>query len=274
VEILQLPAHRSSCHSRPCSIFVNRNSTIAPSLLSLPCRAQLSTAKPQLSIICHLKRLSQIPDWRPFYTSLLVFSSQAGFQLSFELPVIQLSWVWVLYYDRRSVGQSVLVSSTHLGLTTRFLLLSDSCGFVDVGRSLWREDGSAVYNCCWTSPAQSFSGPCLGSSLYSLGADPTENTVSNNSCNVIGGYLAIARISLVCLFVSAGTCLPSSYLATAAVHRITAQQRVCMPAPEVRRTHVETLCILVQITLFLSYYLLLLPLLALPVPSLYSGGLI
>jgi hypothetical protein len=59
----------------------------------------------------------------------------------------------------RSVGQSVLVSSTHLGLTTRFLLLSDSCVFVDVGRSLWRENGSAVYSCCWTSPAQSFLGP-------------------------------------------------------------------------------------------------------------------
>jgi hypothetical protein len=24
------------------------------------------------------------------------------------------------------------------------------------GRSLWREDGCAVYNCCWSSPAQSF----------------------------------------------------------------------------------------------------------------------
>jgi hypothetical protein len=35
-----------------------------------------------------------------------------------------------------SVGQSVLVSSTHLGLTIRFLLLSDSCGFVDVKCSL------------------------------------------------------------------------------------------------------------------------------------------
>jgi hypothetical protein len=60
--------------------------------------------------------------------------------------------------DRRSVGQSFLVSSPHLGLTTRFLLLSDSCGFADVGRSLWRENGSAVYNCCWFSPAQSFLG--------------------------------------------------------------------------------------------------------------------
>jgi hypothetical protein len=31
---------------------------------------------------------------------------------------------------------------------TRFLLLSDSCGFVDMGRCLLREDGSVVYNCC------------------------------------------------------------------------------------------------------------------------------
>jgi hypothetical protein len=28
-----------------------------------------------------------------------------------------------------------------------------------MGRSLWREDGSVVYFCCWLSPVQSFSGP-------------------------------------------------------------------------------------------------------------------
>jgi hypothetical protein len=53
--------------------------------------------------------------------------------------------------------------------------LSDSCGFVDLGRPLWRDDGSAVCNCYWSSPAQSFLGPspiglvaifyCLDSSL-------------------------------------------------------------------------------------------------------------
>jgi hypothetical protein len=32
-----------------------------------------------------------------------------------------------------------------------------SYGFVDVRRPLWREDGSVVYNCCWSSPPQSFS---------------------------------------------------------------------------------------------------------------------
>jgi hypothetical protein len=63
-----------------------------------------------------------------------------------------------LSYDRRSVGQSISVSTTHLGPKIRFLLLSDSCGFVDVGRCLWQEDGSVIYNCCWSSPAQPFSG--------------------------------------------------------------------------------------------------------------------
>jgi hypothetical protein len=63
-----------------------------------------------------------------------------------------------LHYNRRSAGQSVLEQSTHLGLTTRSWLLSDTSGFVGLGRSLWREE-SAVCNCCWPLPAQSFSGP-------------------------------------------------------------------------------------------------------------------
>jgi hypothetical protein len=42
---------------------------------------------------------------------------------------------------------------------TWFLLLSDSCGFVDVVRPLWRKTGTVLYNCCWSSSAQSFSGP-------------------------------------------------------------------------------------------------------------------
>jgi hypothetical protein len=46
----------------------------------------------------------------------------------------------------------------HLGLTTSFSLLSGTCGLVDVGRSLRRDSESAVYNCCWYSPAQSFLG--------------------------------------------------------------------------------------------------------------------
>jgi hypothetical protein len=43
-------------------------------------------------------------------------------------------------YDQRTVGQSALVSCTHLGPKTRILLLSDSCRFVDTGRPLWQGD--------------------------------------------------------------------------------------------------------------------------------------
>jgi hypothetical protein len=65
----------------------------------------------------------------------------------------------MLCNDRLSVSQSVLVSSTHLVLKIAFLFLSDSCEFVDVGRPIWREDGSVVYCCCWSLPAQLLSGP-------------------------------------------------------------------------------------------------------------------
>jgi hypothetical protein len=47
-----------------------------------------------------------------------------------------------LCYYQWSVGQPVLVPSPHLGPKTTFLLLSDSCGFVDVRLPLRLEDGS------------------------------------------------------------------------------------------------------------------------------------
>jgi hypothetical protein len=39
----------------------------------------------------------------------------------------------MLIYNRRSVGQSILVSGSHLESVTRFLFLSDYCRFLDVG---------------------------------------------------------------------------------------------------------------------------------------------
>jgi hypothetical protein len=101
-----------------------------------------------------------------------------------------LNWVRVLCYDRRSVGKSVLLSSTHLGLTTRFLLLSDSCGFVDVKRSLWREDESVVYSCCWPLPAQSYSGPSpvgLVTIVYCLRVETSLFVASSDSQGYGGG---------------------------------------------------------------------------------------
>jgi hypothetical protein len=64
--------------------------------------------------------------------------------------------------DRRSVCQYVLVLGTHLGPKTRFLLLSDSCGFVYVG-ALSDERAGLTY-----------------SSLCNLGTDLIENTISNS----------------------------------------------------------------------------------------------
>jgi hypothetical protein len=60
---------------------------------------------------------------------------------------------------RRTVSRPVCLGMKHpSGVYNQFLLLSDICWFVDVGRSLLREDGSDVYSRLWSSPAHTFSG--------------------------------------------------------------------------------------------------------------------
>jgi hypothetical protein len=64
------------------------------------------------------------------------------------------------------------------------------CGFVDLGRPLWREDGSVVYNCCWPSAAQSFSGPSpvgLVAIFYCLGFETSLFVASYDSQGHGGG---------------------------------------------------------------------------------------
>jgi hypothetical protein len=63
-------------------------------------------------------------------------------------------------------GQSSCLSWCQT-LMARVLLLSDSCGFADVGLPLWREDWSVLYNPCWAFQAQSFLGP-IPSGLMTL----------------------------------------------------------------------------------------------------------
>jgi hypothetical protein len=45
------------------------------------------------------------------------------------------------------------------GAYDQIFIIINSCVFFHVGRYLWRDDGSVIYNCCWTSPAQSWSSP-------------------------------------------------------------------------------------------------------------------
>jgi hypothetical protein len=69
-----------------------------------------------------------------------------------------------LYYDRQSVGQSVLVSSPLLGPATNFspsLFDYSFRQFVDAGRPLWREVGSVLFSSCRASPAQPFSDQAI-----------------------------------------------------------------------------------------------------------------
>jgi hypothetical protein len=68
--------------------------------------------------------------------------------------------IWVSLMLRPTVSRPVCLGIKHpSGSYDHIFILSGNCGFIDVGRSLWQEDGSVVYNCCWPSPAQSFLGP-------------------------------------------------------------------------------------------------------------------
>jgi hypothetical protein len=65
-------------------------------------------------------------------------------------------WVWVLCYDRRSVGPSVLVKKHPSGAYDQIFITVRQFR-VCWCEALWRDDGSVVCNCCWLPPAQSFS---------------------------------------------------------------------------------------------------------------------
>jgi hypothetical protein len=128
---------------------------------------------PQSSLVVSLQRI---------YNSLTVTtahikSSFRRLRSLYSVPRLQFSFSFFhnclseLYYDRRSVGQSVLVSSPHLGLMTRFLLLSDSCGFADMGPSSLMRARVCLLQLLLSSPAQSLSGPSpagLMTSFYCL----------------------------------------------------------------------------------------------------------
>jgi hypothetical protein len=100
----------------------------------------------------HFLRLDTL-DFSPHYTNPPLLEL---FWLPNE-PKVQIKVKVILLM---TVSQSVSLGvEPHLGLMTRYLLLSDSYGLVLVGRPLWREDWSVFCMWRWSLPAQSFSGP-------------------------------------------------------------------------------------------------------------------
>jgi hypothetical protein len=61
---------------------------------------------------------------------------------------------WLAFYR-----QSARIGAKPLEVTTRVFCKLTLAAIDFMYHPLWREDGSVVYNCCWPSPAKSFSGP-------------------------------------------------------------------------------------------------------------------
>jgi hypothetical protein len=61
--------------------------------------------------------------------------------------------------SRLAVYRKSVLATSPLRLTTNnFIFQLNTCGYSPYVNPLWRDDGSVVYNCCWSSPAKTFSG--------------------------------------------------------------------------------------------------------------------
>jgi hypothetical protein len=64
-----------------------------------------------------------------------------------------------LLYDWRFTANQFVLAPNPLGPTTSISFQLNTAAIVLMQHTLWREDGFVVYNCCWPSPEQLFSGP-------------------------------------------------------------------------------------------------------------------
>jgi hypothetical protein len=140
---------------------------LALSLLSQLCLHQSSPTVPTNSMITFFPA-GDCPSTLQLIhrTELLTLDSDWTYLL---LPLACKASAWIAqktpksksksHYDWQSVSHSVLVSGAHVGPVTNFSFsLKFSFRqllFAILWRPLWWEDGSVIYCCCWSSPAQS-----------------------------------------------------------------------------------------------------------------------
>jgi hypothetical protein len=118
--------------------------------LSLSVRtAHLAQIMPILRILCYN---GSVVTWTVVSLTTAKFKSLIFSIYGFTLSYTANTFILMILYDFCLLPAQFYWLQSESGsesyITTRFLLLSDSCGF-DVGRSLWPEDGSVVYNCYW-----------------------------------------------------------------------------------------------------------------------------
>jgi hypothetical protein len=66
---------------------------------------------------------------------------------------------WELLYDWRFTANQFILATSPLRLTTsNFIFQLNTCGYSPYVKSSLTRGWSVVYNCWWSSPAQSFSG--------------------------------------------------------------------------------------------------------------------
>jgi hypothetical protein len=126
------------------------NQTVAPSELV---QAFVSRRYPA-PISCRTPTI--VISWRCFVTpynnrhssALVLTGLPVGYHLITGPQLSTVNWllVKVKVTLRPTVSQPVSRGvKPHRGPKTRFMLLSESCGFIDVGHPLWQADGSVIY---------------------------------------------------------------------------------------------------------------------------------
>jgi hypothetical protein len=120
-------------------------------------------------------------------------------------------WVWVSNYDRRSVDQCLGIKHPPEAYDQIFITVKTVAGLLILGCSLWRKDGSVVYDFCWPSPAQSISGPRplgVATIFYCLRFETFLFVTSYNSRGYGGGILPRLHTGFSRLFLA----VSSSYI--------------------------------------------------------------